>query len=44
MNFIQNKKIGFERNQVLILDNAEPLREKALTLKKKRTIEQPKNQ
>ena len=34
MNFIQNKKLGFERNQVLILDNAESLRSKALTLKK----------
>ncbi|MEL6923080.1 MAG: FtsX-like permease family protein, partial [Bacteroidota bacterium] len=33
MHFIQNTKLGFEREQVLILDNAEPLREKAQTLK-----------
>jgi putative ABC transport system permease protein len=34
MNFIQNKKLGFDREQILILDNAEPLRDKAFTLKK----------
>jgi putative ABC transport system permease protein len=35
LNYIQQKKLGFEREQVLILDNCEPLREKAFTLKDK---------
>jgi len=34
MDFIQNKKMGFDRAQILILDNAHPLGEKAFTLKK----------
>ena len=34
IHFIQNKKIGFERNQVLILENAETLGDRAFTLKK----------
>jgi len=34
IHFIQNKKMGFERNQVLILDNAETLGDRAFTLKK----------
>ena len=34
MRFIQNKKLGFEREQLLILDNVETLRDKAFTLKK----------
>ena len=34
VNFIQSKKLGFEREQVLILNNTSPLREKAFTLKK----------
>ena len=33
MEYIQNKSLGFDREQVLIIDNAEPLREKAFTLK-----------
>jgi putative ABC transport system permease protein len=33
LTFIQNKKIGFEREQVLILDNAETLGNTAFTLK-----------
>lgn len=34
MDFIQHKKLGFDREQVLILDNVGPLRDKAFTLKK----------
>lgn len=34
MDFIQNKKLGFERAQLLILNNASTLGEKAFTLKK----------
>ena len=34
VDFIQNKKLGFNREQVLILDDTSPLREKAFILKK----------
>ncbi|MFK8007622.1 MAG: ABC transporter permease [Saprospiraceae bacterium] len=34
IHFIQNKKMGFDREQVLILENAETLEERAFTLKK----------
>ncbi|MFK7774148.1 MAG: ABC transporter permease [Saprospiraceae bacterium] len=34
IHFIQNKKIGFDREQVLILENAETLKDRAFTLKK----------
>ena len=33
MNFIQNKKLGYEKDQVLILDNVRPLEEKSFLLK-----------
>ncbi len=33
LGFIQNKKLGFEREQILILDNCEALREKVFSLK-----------
>jgi putative ABC transport system permease protein len=33
LNFIQNKKIGFERDQILMLDNAETLGNTAFTIK-----------
>lgn len=35
LNFIQQKKLGFEREQVLILDNCEALGDDAFTLKDK---------
>ncbi len=34
VHFIQNKNLGYDRQQILILDNADPLNEKAFTLKK----------
>ncbi len=34
MDFIQNKKMGFERDQLLILNNAYPLGDKVFTFKK----------
>ena len=34
MDFIQNKKMGFERDQLLILNNAYPLGKKVFTFKK----------
>ena len=33
LNFIQATKLGYEREQVIILDNAEPLRDRAFSLK-----------
>ena len=34
IHFIQNKKMGFDREQVMILDNVETLRDRGFTLKK----------
>ena len=33
LDFIQNKKLGFEKEQVLIIQNCEPLRDRVFTLK-----------
>ncbi len=33
LDFIQNKKLGFEKEQVMIINNCEPLRDRVFTLK-----------